>query len=84
MLGTINEKVVIPNDITFGGSLNEVTRTTLSYIKNVSSDVKSQINTVSSNLAKIGNNALVLYSTLNVSGLSTLTQAQIYLSLSVL
>ena len=46
MLGTVNETVVVPNDITFGGSINEVPRTTLSYIKNVSSDVQNQINNI--------------------------------------
>ena len=36
MLGTVNERVVVPNYITFGGSINDVPRTTLSYINNVS------------------------------------------------
>ena len=84
MLGTVQETVIVPNNISFSGSLNEVSKTTLSYIKNVSSDVQSQINTVSTNLANIGNNALVLYSTLNVSGLTTLTGAQVNTSLNVL
>ena len=48
MLGTVQETVIVPNDITFGGSINEVPRSKLSYIKNVSSDVQNQINTVSS------------------------------------
>jgi microcystin-dependent protein len=47
MLGTLNETVVVPNDITFGGSINEIPRTTLSYIKNVSSDVQQQLNSIS-------------------------------------
>ena len=84
MLGTVNERVVLPNDITFGGSIIEVTRTVLLYIKNVSSDVQNQINTVSSSINNIGNNALVLYSTLNVSGLATRTHVQIKTSLNVL
>ena len=46
MLGTVQETVVVPNDITFAGSINEVPRTKLSYIKNVSSDVQNQINTI--------------------------------------
>jgi microcystin-dependent protein len=47
MLGTVNETVVVPNDITFGGSINEVPRTTLSYIKNLSSDAQQQLNSIS-------------------------------------
>ena len=47
MLGTVNETVVVPNDITFGGSINEVPRTTLSYIKNLSSDAQQQLNAIS-------------------------------------
>jgi microcystin-dependent protein len=84
MLGTVNERVVVPNDITFNGSINDVTRTVLSYIKNVSSDVQNQINTVSNSINNIGNNALVLYSTLNVSGFTTLTEVQVNTSLNVL
>ena len=55
MLGTVQEIVVVPNDITFGGSINEVTRTTLSYIKNVSSDIQNKINNIQNQLNSISN-----------------------------
>ena len=72
------------SDITFTGSINNISNTVFGYLSNVSSDIQSQINTVSSSIANIGNNPLVLNSTLNVSGLSTLTQVQVNTSLSVL
>jgi hypothetical protein len=62
------------SDITFTGSINNISNTVFGYLSNASSDIQSQINTVSTNLANLGNNPLVFYSTLNVSGLATLTQ----------
>jgi microcystin-dependent protein len=72
------------SDITFTGSINNISQTVFGYLSNVSSNVQNQINTVSTNLANIGNNALVLHSTLNVSGFTTLTEAQVNTSLNVL
>jgi hypothetical protein len=71
-------------DISFNRYINGISKTVLGYLSNVSSDIQTQINTVSTNLTNIGNSPLVLYSTLNVSGLATLTQVQINTSLSVL
>ena len=71
-------------DISFNRLINGISKTVFGYLGNVSSDIQAQINTVSSSIANIGNNPLVLYSTLNVSGLATLTQVQINTSLAVL
>jgi microcystin-dependent protein len=84
MLGTANESVNVPGNLTVAGSINNISKTVFGYLSNVSSNIQSQINTVSTNLTNIGNNPLVLSSTLNVSGLATLTQVQINTSLSVL
>ena len=84
MLGTSAEAVVVPGNLSVTGSINNISQTVFGYLSNVSSNIQSQINTVSLNLANIGNNPLVLYSTLNVSGLATLTQVQINTSLAVL
>lgn len=71
-------------DISFSRFINNISTSTFGYLANVSSDIQQQINNVSSSISTIGDRPLVLYSTLNVSGLATLTQAQINLSLSVL
>jgi microcystin-dependent protein len=71
-------------DISFNRFLNGISKTVFGYLSNVTSDIQQQINTVSSSISNIGNNPLILYSTLNVSGLATLTQLQINTSLSVL
>ena len=70
--------------LTFSTSINNITASTFGYLSNVTSNIQQQINTVSSNLTNIGNNPLVLSSSLNVAGMATLSQAQINLSLSVL
>ena len=70
--------------LTFSTSINNITASTFGYLSNVTSNIQQQINTVSSNLANLGNNPLVLSSSLNVAGMTTLTQAQVNLSLSVL
>ena len=71
-------------DISFSRFINDIPKSTFGYLANVSSDIQQQINNVSSSISNIGNKPLVLYSTLNVSGLATLTQTQINTSLSVL
>ena len=84
MLETSSENVVVAGGLSVAGSINNISNTVFGYLSNASSNIQSQINTVSSNLANIGNNPLVLSSTLNVSGLSTLTQVKINSSLEVL
>ena len=71
-------------DISFSRFINNISTSTFGYLANVSSDIQQQINNVSSSISTIGDRPLVLYSTLNVSGLATLTQVQINTSLSVL
>ena len=71
-------------DISFSRFINDIPKSTFGYLANVSSDIQQQINNVSTSISTIGNKPLVLYSTLNVSGLATLTQTQINTSLSVL
>ena len=84
-LGTANESVVVPGNLSVTGSINNISKTVFGYLSNASSNIQSQINTMSTNLASIGNNPLVLSSTSNVSGLAIiLTQVQINTSLSVL
>ena len=87
MLGTSAETVAVPGNLSVTGTINSISSDIFSkiqYLSTVSSNVQSQINTVSSNLANLGNNPLVLYSTLNVSGFTTLTEAQVNTSLNVL
>jgi hypothetical protein len=71
-------------DISFSRFINNISTSTFGYLANVSSDIQQQINNVSLSISTIGDRPLVLYSTLNVSGLATLTQVQINTSLSVL
>jgi hypothetical protein len=84
MLGTSLDSVVVPGNLSVTGTINNISNTVFGYLSNVSSNIQTQINTVSSSIANIGNNPLVLNSTLNVSGLSTLTQVQVNTSLAVL
>ena len=82
MLGTVNESVVVPANLSVNGSTNIISKNVLGYLSNASSNTQSQINTVSSNLASVANNPTP--STLSVYGLGTLNQAKINTSLQVL
>jgi hypothetical protein len=49
MLGTINESVVVPANLSVAGSINNISNTVFGYLSNVSSDIQQQITAIANN-----------------------------------
>ena len=46
MLGTVQESVVVPANLSVTGTINNISNTVFGYLSNVSSDVQNQLNTI--------------------------------------
>jgi microcystin-dependent protein len=53
MLGTVQETVVVPNNLQVNGSINTVSKTVFGYLANVSSDIQQQLTALKSPVTDI-------------------------------